>query len=154
MNVIFIVYLNFCICLNFELLINMYIAYNYKMNCTFLQNNNKSKPMLNETQILARWNSSAKTGYMEKDHPILVRPHQHGGEILPGGMNFSHINHCTKMKFSIKVFFSKCDQIRSFLQILSHLLKKSLMESFCAECSFEKVELITSLRFHSGEIFD
>ena len=32
-----------------------------------------------------------------------------------------------KMKFSIKDFFSKYDQIRSFLQIWSHLLKKSLM---------------------------
>ena len=35
-----------------------------------------------------------------------------------------------KMKFSIKDFFSKCDQIRSFLRIQSHLLKKSLMENF------------------------
>ena len=35
-----------------------------------------------------------------------------------------------KMKFSIKDFFSKCDQIRSFLRIWSHLLKKSLMENF------------------------
>ena len=35
-----------------------------------------------------------------------------------------------KMEFSIKVFFSKCDEIRSFLRILSHLLKKSLMENF------------------------
>ena len=34
------------------------------------------------------------------------------------------------MKFSIKDFFSKCDQIRSFMRILSHLLKKSLMENF------------------------
>ena len=34
------------------------------------------------------------------------------------------------MKFSIKDFFSKCDQIRSFLRICSHLLKKSLMENF------------------------
>ena len=34
------------------------------------------------------------------------------------------------MKFSIKNFFSKFDQIRSFLRIWSHLLKKSLMESF------------------------
>ena len=34
------------------------------------------------------------------------------------------------MTFSIKNFFSKCDQIRSFLQIKSHLQKKSLMESF------------------------
>ena len=35
-----------------------------------------------------------------------------------------------KMKFSIKNFLSKCDQIRSFLRIWSHLLKKSLMENF------------------------
>ena len=35
-----------------------------------------------------------------------------------------------KMKFSIKDFFSKCEQIRSFLRIWSHLLKKSLMENF------------------------
>ena len=43
-----------------------------------------------------------------------------------------------KMKFSVKDFFSKCDQIRSFLQIWSHLLKKSLMENFtfCAVTIF------------------
>ena len=35
-----------------------------------------------------------------------------------------------KMKFSIQNFFSKCDQIRSILQIWSHLLKKSLIENF------------------------
>ena len=42
--------------------------------------------------------------------------------------------HCTKKKFSIKGFFSKCDQIRRKLPIWSHLLKKSLMENliFCA----------------------
>ena len=34
------------------------------------------------------------------------------------------------MKFSIKDFLSKCYQIRSFLWIWSHLLKKSLMENF------------------------
>ena len=34
------------------------------------------------------------------------------------------------MKFSIKDFFSKCDQIRRKLQIWSHLLKKFLMENF------------------------
>ena len=33
-----------------------------------------------------------------------------------------------KMKFSIKDFFSKCDQIRRKLQIWSYLLKKSLMK--------------------------
>ena len=31
-----------------------------------------------------------------------------------------------KMKFSIKDFFSKCDQIRRKLRVCSHLLKKSL----------------------------
>ena len=35
-----------------------------------------------------------------------------------------------KMKFSIKDFFTKSDQIRRKLQIRSHLLKKSLMENF------------------------
>ena len=34
------------------------------------------------------------------------------------------------MKFSIKHFFSKCDQIRRKLWIWSHLLKKSLTENF------------------------
>ena len=34
------------------------------------------------------------------------------------------------MKFSIKVFFSKYDQIRSFLRIWPHLLKKSLIDNF------------------------
>ena len=38
--------------------------------------------------------------------------------------------HWTKMNFSIKDFFSKCDQISSFLRIWSHLLKKSLKENF------------------------
>ena len=41
------------------------------------------------------------------------------------------------MKFIIKDFFSKCDQIHSFLPIWSHLLKKSLIENFifCAVLS-------------------
>ena len=34
------------------------------------------------------------------------------------------------MKFSIKDFFCKCDQIRRKLGIGSYLLKKSLMENF------------------------
>ena len=34
------------------------------------------------------------------------------------------------MKLSIKDFFSKSDQIHSFLRIWSHLLKKSFMENF------------------------
>ena len=39
-------------------------------------------------------------------------------------------NTARKTKFSFKDFFSKCDQIRSFLRIWSLLLKKSLMENF------------------------
>ena len=34
------------------------------------------------------------------------------------------------MKFFIKDFFDKCDQIRRQLRIWSRLLKKSLMENF------------------------
>ena len=52
------------------------------------------------------------------------------------GPSFSSLKHekeCStaqKMKFSIKDFFSKCNQIRSFLRIWPDLLKKSLMENF------------------------
>ena len=35
-----------------------------------------------------------------------------------------------KMKFPIKDFFRKCDQIRKTMRIWSHLLKKSLIENF------------------------
>ena len=35
-----------------------------------------------------------------------------------------------KMKFAIKDFSSKCDQIRRYLRIWSYLLEKSLMENF------------------------
>ena len=46
------------------------------------------------------------------------------------------------MKFSIKDFFSKCDQIGSFLRIWSHLLKKSLKENFIFLYSVEaKIKL-------------
>ena len=40
------------------------------------------------------------------------------------------LNTAQKMKFTIKNFFSKCHQIRRFLRIWSHLLKKSFMENF------------------------
>ena len=38
-----------------------------------------------------------------------------------------------KKKFSVKDFFSKCDQIRKKLWIWLHLLKKFLTESFIYE---------------------
>ena len=51
----------------------------------------------------------------------------------------SHGFTAQKMKSSIKDFSSKCDQIRSFLRIWSHLLEKSLIENFifCAVFVFK-----------------
>ena len=49
------------------------------------------------------------------------------------------------MKFSIKDFFSKCDQIRSFLRIWSGLLKKSLMDNFIFGAVLLFKFLLTSL---------
>ena len=43
--------------------------------------------------------------------------------------NGSHVT-AQKMEFSIKDFFSKCDQIRRKLRIWSQLMKKPLMENF------------------------
>ena len=50
-----------------------------------------------------------------------------------------------KLKFSIKYFFSECDQMRSFLRIWSHLLRKSLMENFilCAVSEQSLAALVT-----------
>ena len=47
-----------------------------------------------------------------------------------------------KMKFSIKEFFSKWDQIRKKMQIWSHLLKKFLMENFIFLCSVCKMGVL------------
>ena len=45
-----------------------------------------------------------------------------------------------KWKFSIKNFFSKCDQIHRKLRTWSHLLKKSLIENiFCAVGRLERI---------------
>ena len=61
------------------------------------------------------------------------------------------------MKFSIKDFFSKCDQIRSFLGIWSHVPKKSLMENylFCAVAdSFTFDEEILKEKLNLSFIFN
>ena len=52
-----------------------------------------------------------------------------------------------KMKFSIKDFFCKCDQIRRKLRIWSHLLKKFLMENFifCAAILFYRNTIICTI---------
>ena len=44
------------------------------------------------------------------------------------------------MKFSIKDFFNKCDQICSFQWIWSHLLKKSSVENFIF-CAVEVLQI-------------
>ena len=44
--------------------------------------------------------------------------------------NSRNLNTAQKMNFSIKDFFSKQDQIRSFLRLWSNLLKKFFMENF------------------------
>ena len=63
------------------------------------------------------------------------------------------------MKFSIKDFFSECDQIRSVLGIWSNLLKKSLMENFifCAVNFMEAVSnelLVVTLSSYHIATFD
>ena len=49
--------------------------------------------------------------------------------ILKNSMDYVTVT-SEKMKFNIKDFFSKCNQIHTKLQIWSHIQKKSLMENF------------------------
>ena len=59
--------------------------------------------------------------------PFWTKPNRNSHSIIQTlWRNFT----AQKMKFSIKDFFSKCDQLRSFLWIWSHLMKKSLMKIF------------------------
>ena len=51
--------------------------------------------------------------------------------------------------FSIEGFFSKCEQIRSFLRIQSHLLKKSLMENFISCAVFSVTGFHKQIPFDS-----
>ena len=54
------------------------------------------------------------------------------------------------MKFSIKDFFSKIDQIRWKMRIWSHLLKKSLMQNFvfCAVKNQSTLVVFDSFRLN------
>ena len=60
-----------------------------------------------------------------------------------------------KMMFSIKDFFSKCDQTRRFLRIWSHLLKKFLMENFIfVQCNKQRDPVILrSFEHNSHKIY-
>ena len=55
------------------------------------------------------------------------------------------------MNFSIKNFFSKCDQIRRKLQIWSHLLKKSLIKNFNFYSLFLDKSYDSNLKFFQSE---
>ena len=57
------------------------------------------------------------------------------------------------MKFSIKYFSSKCDQIRRKLRIWSHLLKKSLMKNFifCAVSARVSIGLSEIVRMNKTD---
>ena len=57
--------------------------------------------------------------------------------------------HCTKMKFSIKGCFRKCDLIRSFLRIWSHLLKKFLMGIFIVCAVIDKFHFYAKHSFEA-----
>ena len=71
--------------------------------------------------------------------------------LLKTGKRSSETFTAQKMKFSIKDFFSRCDQIRGFLRIWSHLLKKSSIENilFCAVLYLccQKYSYLSSKRF-------
>ena len=54
------------------------------------------------------------------------------------------------MKFSIKDFFSKCDQIRKNLRVWSHLPNKSLMENFI--CCAVIIEAIALQKYSNSKI--
>ena len=59
-----------------------------------------------------------------------------------------------KLKFSIKNFCSKCDQIHRKLRIWSHLLKKSLMENFMfVECHVPVIRVVQKMKFSIKDFF-
>ena len=61
------------------------------------------------------------------------------------------LDNAQKMRFSIKDYFSKCDQIRRKLRIWSYLLKKSLMENFIFCALIEYLQATVS-EYDHGDI--
>ena len=51
-------------------------------------------------------------------------------KLMPKNKHSFESDSAQKKKFSIKDFFSKCDEIRSFLRIWPHILNKSFMKNF------------------------
>ena len=85
---------------------------------------------LNNFFTLPLYNTSKMLWKLLRDIHDMFKPLQICEE--KNRLNPSSCRNCTtqKMKFSIKDFFSKWDQIRSFLRIWPHLLKKYLTENF------------------------
>ena len=86
--------------------------------------------------------------FMKKSSRLKAANYFHKSSILDiwlGPECFTDYTLHKKWSFSIKDFSSKCDQIRSFLQIWSHLLEKSLMENFvfCAVTLQEAAAMYT-----------
>ena len=63
---------------------------------------------------------------------VIIKMHPNGTN-SSSCLNQMQMLRCTQKKFSVKDFFSKCDQIRKKLWIWLHLLKKFLTESFIYE---------------------
>ena len=58
-----------------------------------------------------------------------------------------HVCTAQKIKFSIKDFFNKCEPMRSFMWIWSHLMKKSWTENWIFYA------VLAAFSFHSLTIF-
>ena len=71
-----------------------------------------------------QWRSSVKTLILSVIVQWLINEALEYIDVMEGILTVQTI------KFLIKNFFSKCDPIRSFLRIWSHLLKMSLMQNF------------------------
>ena len=93
--------------------------YTFTSDVSFLRIKNKCLPQRKIVKfVVASWS----TNFARKEWVLRVSG-QYSHYIFPWIT-------AQKMKFFIKDFFSKCEQIRSLLRIWSHLLKKSLMENF------------------------
>ena len=79
--------------------------------------------VLQSVAIITKWNVT------ERKHLLMLLFHKNK-DSWSKDQNKNEFHTAQKMKFFIKVFFSKCDQICRKLRIWSHLLKKSFMENF------------------------
>ena len=74
-----------------------------------------------------------RSQFLSESNKIQTRKMNSKLACYENALSLSYCFTAQKMKFSINNLFSKCNQIRSFLRIWPHLLKKSVMENliFC-----------------------